>query len=358
MKKIAATGTALVLLLVGCSTAPISEQQVAASKPCVTSDAVTPAYPSLTIYSALPEEEIPVYLSEFERDTGITVHCTRMSSGDMVRQVQEEQAAPQASVLLGGAVDNYVMLSEEGVLAPYQSPELKQVPEQYLDKKGIWNPIYIGVICFACNQEWFAQHQLPYPTCWKDLLRPELKGQIVMGDPKASGTSYTMLATLVQLFGEDAAFQYLRQLHQNILQYTPTGTELPDMIGQGEAAVGIVFSHDGRKPALNGYPVELAYPSDGTGYEIGACALMQGGPADERDNACRFIDWMTSQRGQECYIEAKSSRLPVNTNAHPADGLPALEQLNIIEYDPIWAGKNRKRLVQRFYHEICNVTVS
>lgn len=307
-----------------------------------------PVYDRLTIYSALPEEEIPVYLSAFRKDTGITVNCERLSAGEMIERVRREQATPRVSVLLGGAADNYVQADQAGLLAPYQSPELMNVPEAYLDKAQVWNPIYIGVICFACNQEWFAQHDMPYPTRWDDLLSPALAGQIVLASPETSGTSYTMLAALVQQRSEAEAFEYLRSLDANVGEYTHSGIEPAEKVKRGEYAVGVVFSHDGRRASLDGYPVELCYPADGTGYEIGACALVQGGPERERENAERFIDWMTSQRGQECYIEAKSSRLPANSTARSADGLPSMQDLKIVEYDPEWAGNNRARLVGEF----------
>ena len=84
--------------------------------------------------------------------------------------------------------------------------EIVHVPEAYLDQNGVWNPIYAGVICFACNRDWFERKDLPLPDCWDDLLRPELAGQIVMASPASSGTSYTMLAALVQQRGEPAAW--------------------------------------------------------------------------------------------------------------------------------------------------------
>ena len=90
----------------------------------------------------------------------------------------------------------------------------------------------------------------------------------------------------------------------------------------------------------------------GTGYEIGACALVRGGPRDEQANARRFIDWMTSPRGQECYIEAKSCRLPANSMARAADGLPALADMNLIAYDLEWAGQNRARLVDTLVRQV------
>ena len=34
-----------------------------------------------------------------------------------------------------------------------------------------------------------------------------------MANPASSGTAYTMIATLVQLMGEDKAFDYMKALH-------------------------------------------------------------------------------------------------------------------------------------------------
>jgi len=35
-----------------------------------------------------------------------------------------------------------------------------------------------------------------------------------MADPNSSGTAWTMLATMVQLMGEDKGFEYLKALNQ------------------------------------------------------------------------------------------------------------------------------------------------
>ena len=307
-----------------------------------------PTYDRLTVYSPLPEQETLVYCSAFRKDTGITVDCVYLPAGEMAARLEQEQDAPRASVLLGGSADHYIQLREAGLLEAYQSPELLDVPEAYQDADGVWNPIYIGTLCFACNRDWFERTGTPLPTCWDDLLSPALAGQIVMADPKSSGTSYTTLATLVQARGEDKAWEYLRKLAQNIREYPASSTEAVRQVSEGNDAVTIVFYHDGRRAVLNGRPLELVTPFDGTGYEIGACALLRNGLKQEQENARVFMNWITSARGQECYIEAKSCRLPANSTARAADGLPALNDLNLISYDMQWAGANRTRLVQQF----------
>lgn len=151
-------------------------------------EAETPKYDHLTVYSPLPESETLLYCSAFRKETGITVDCIHLPAGEMTARLEQERDNPQASVLLGGSADNYIQLREAGLLEAYQSPELTDVPEAYQDEQGVWNPIYIGTLCFACNTDWFARTGTPMPTCWDDLLSPALAGQIVMATPKSSGT--------------------------------------------------------------------------------------------------------------------------------------------------------------------------
>ena len=177
-----------------------------------------------------------------------------------------------ASLIMGGSADNYISADGDGLLSPYQSPELANVPDAYKDAKGVWNPCYVGAMSFACNKDWFDKNNLEYPESWADLLKPEFKGQISIPHPTTSGTAYTVLSTLVQLMGEDAAFDYFASLNDNIRQYTKSGAAPGQQVALGEAAIGILFSHDALKPADEGYSIDLSFPADGTGYEIGAMA--------------------------------------------------------------------------------------
>ena len=54
--------------------------------------------------------------------------------------------------------------------------------------------------------------------------KPDFKGEIQMANPNSSGTAYVAIATLVQLMGEDKAFDYLKKMHANINAYTRSGT--------------------------------------------------------------------------------------------------------------------------------------
>ena len=92
------------------------------------------------------------------------------------------------------------------------------------------------------------------PRSWADLLKPEYKGDIQVANPASSGTAYTMIATLVQLMGEDKAFDYLKGLHKNVGQYTRSGTGPIKAVARGETAVSISFVHDAPQESDAGLP--------------------------------------------------------------------------------------------------------
>ena len=114
------------------------------------------------------------------------------------------------------------------------------------------------------------------PKSWADLLKPGYKGEIQVANPASSGTAYTMVATLVQLMGEDKAFDYMKALHKNISQYTRSGTGPIKAVARGETTVSISFVHDGPGEKMQGFPVETITPAEGTGAEIGSMSIIKG----------------------------------------------------------------------------------
>lgn len=315
----------------------------------------TPAAPTskeLTVYTAFPEAEVIYYFNAFEKETGIKINYIRLSAGEMLTRVAAEKDNPQAALMFGGSTDNYIAAASQGLLEAYQSPELSNTPASYVDPDGNWNPIYVGAISFACNEDWFAEKGYDYPTSWEELLDPKFQGEIIMAHPATSGTAYTVLATLVQLKGDDAVWDYLSKLNVNMAQYTKSGAAAPNAVALGESAIALTFSHDGLQPTAEGYPIALSFPKDGTGYEVGATALIKGGPAAEQENAKKFIDWMCSEAGQSLYAENNSFRVPTNTKAAVADGLVTLDKVAVIDYDAVWAASVKKDYTAKFEEAI------
>src|SRR3989442_6829903 len=140
-----------------------------------------------------------------------------------------------------------------------------------------------------------------------------------------------MLATLVQMMGEDKAFDYLKALHKNVNQYTKSGAAPARAAATGESLVGITFQHDAVVQAIGGAPVKIVSPCEGTGYEIGSMSIIKG--AKNMENAKKWYDWALTPDAQNIGGQAKAYQVPSNKNATVPAPAPKLSQIKLINYD-------------------------
>jgi iron(III) transport system substrate-binding protein len=200
---------------------------------------------------------------------------------------------------------------------------------------------------FASNTKLLKEKGVEAPKSWQDLLKPEFKGQVVSANPGSSGTAYTMLATLVQLMGEEKGLAYMKALDKQMKNYQKSGTAPARLAGQGECMVGISFLHDAIKYREEGMKdLVLTAPSEGTGYEIGAVSLIKGGP--DQENAKKFIDWCLTKKAQEIGQTVGSYQFLTNPDAQPPKQAAELKGTKLIKYDFPWAGANRSKLVEKW----------
>jgi iron(III) transport system substrate-binding protein len=294
---------------------------------------------------------------EFSKATGVRVLQTRKPTGEALAQLRAEAANPKTDLWWGGTGDPFYQAAEVGLLEPYRPDYLGDLHawavRQYAMSQNQVGGFYTSAIGFGWNEELLKKKKLPAPKCWKDLLDPRYKGEIETSHPASSGTGYTILAGLVQLMGEDAAFDYLKQLHRNVTQYTRSGTAQARSVARGEVAIGVsfIFGFDNER-LTNKFPVYAAAPCEGTPYEIGGIALVKGGR--NREAARRYYDWLMSPTGQQIGARANSLQVPANKTFRPDPRIPSLEGVRLIKYDFEKFGKaaERKRLVDRWTREV------
>ena len=288
---------------------------------------------------------------EFEAKYGITVNYVRMSSGESLARIRAEKDNPQFDIWWGGPIDSFVAAKGEGLLEAYDSPSYGNLRDQtkFKDADNYWAGIYVGSLGFATNEDFLAEHPgLEAPTSWDDLLKPEFEGQLLVAHPSTSGTSYTALATVLQIRGEDAGWDYIRDYAGQVLQFTKSGAAPAKFVGAGEGAVGVVFSHDIVKQIEAGLPLVLSFPEEGTGYEIGGMAIVKG--AQHPDAAEKWYDWALTPEAQALGPKYKAYQAPTVGGVDLS--YPELLEVNLIDYDFQWAGENKKAFVDKFTNEI------
>lgn len=292
----------------------------------------------------------------YARTTGTRVNMTQKGSGEALAQLIAEKENPKTDVWFGGTGDPHLQAAEQGITLDYKSPQLPQLHDwaQQQARQSNYRTvgIYSGPLGFGYNPELLARKKIPVPKTWTDLLKPEYKGEIQVANPASSGTSYTMIATLVQLMGEDKAFEYLKGLHRNVGAYPRSGTAPIKAVARGETAVSVSFVHDGPGEKMQGYPVETVTPTDGTGAEIGSMSLIKG--ARNLEAAKKFYEWALTPAPQEMAAAAKSFQLPSNKAAKVDPRVPDFKKIKLINYDyaKYGASAERRRLIARWEKDV------
>jgi iron(III) transport system substrate-binding protein len=294
---------------------------------------------------------------DFEAASGVRVLQVRKPTGEALAQIRAEAANPKTDLWWGGTGDPFLQAAEAGLLEAYRPNYLNDLHawsvRQFAMSDNKVGGFYTSAIGFGWNEDVLKKKKLPPPRCWSDLIDPKYKGEIETSHPASSGTAYTILAGLVQLMGEDQAFDYLKKLHRNITQYTRSGTAQAKSVAKGEVGIGVSFIFGFENERQQGFTmVRSAAPCEGTSFEVGGIALIKGArnPAAAR----RYYDWLMSPAGQGVGARANSLQVPANKTFKPDPRIPSLDQVRLIRYDFEKFGKSveRKRLIERWEREV------
>jgi iron(III) transport system substrate-binding protein len=294
----------------------------------------------------------------FERATGTKVAVVQKATGEMLAQIKAERANPKGDVWWAGPADSYLQAAEEGLLEEYRSPQVAQLydwAQRITDvSRNRVAGVYGGILALGYNTEIGSKKKLPVPKCWKDLLDPALKGEVMLGNPNSSGTAYLMLASLVQIMGEDEAFRFMAELNRNVTSYARSGIGPMTAVTRGEVYVGSTVLHGVINEIVRGFPVLPVLPCEGVGYEVGSMAIVKG--ARNLDAAKKFYDWALTADAQKIGLDVKEFAIPTNRSVALPPQVPKLTDVKVIAYDfaKYGASDTRRRLLERWEKDVNN----
>jgi iron(III) transport system substrate-binding protein len=305
---------------------------------------------SVGAYTTLEEPLAKELFDQFEKETGIHVSWQRLAGGEAETRLEAEKANPQASIWVGGVGLNHMSAKKKGLTTPYKSRMASNTPVQYRDPENYWIGLYVGPLGFITNTKVAAEQGITAPKTWADLLKPEYKGKIRVGNPSLTGTAYNVVTTLRYVFGgdEDKTFDYLKKLDVNVDQYTKSGAAGGKSVAIGEIPIAIGYAHDMVKLRVEGAPVQISIPTEGTGYEVASMSLVKGGK--DMVSAKKLYDWILGKTAQD--IIGKWYVVPLSKLAKKNPVAFSLEDVKTVKQDLQWDADNKVRLVERWNKEI------
>jgi iron(III) transport system substrate-binding protein len=272
----------------------------------------------------LLEEKFPEY------DINLQV----LNTGNHAAKIKAEGPQTEADIILNletgyleGLQDNFADLSGFD-LSPFL-PDMVPASKKFLpwDKSS-------GAIVF--NRGKLESLGLPVPASYQDLIKPEYKGLISMPNPKSSGTGYMFLVSLINAWGEDAAFAYFDKLAENILQFTTSGSGPVNALKLGEVAIGLGMTLTAVK-AINddGSPLEITFFSEGAPNITTGMAIIKG--KDERKIVKEVFEFCMTKLcrdDKELYCPEQIYKEQPNNIANYPRNIPYADMKGV--YDIAW----------------------
>lgn len=302
----------------------------------------------LTIYTAIEEAQINTYLEPFKKEhPEVNLNIVRASTGDITARLIAEKDNPQADVVWGLAATSLLLADDQKMLEPYAPKGVENIPKQFKGEGA--TPSWVGIDAFitaiTVNTKELEKRNLPMPKSYNDLLNPAYKGLIVMPNPQSSGTGFIAVSAWMQLMGKDKAFEYMDKLHENIGVYTHSGSAPAKMAASGEYPIGVSYDWKGIQLKKEGYPVEVVFPTEKSGWDLEANALVK--KKDIKPEAKTFLDWAIGKEVMTMYGKNYAITTLDVGNSIP-EGFPAKPLDQMIENNLKWAAQNREGILKEW----------
>jgi ABC-type Fe3+ transport system substrate-binding protein len=225
-----------------------------------------------------------------------------------VDKVKAWGGKPDADIFLGAGAPAHEVLKQEGLIVPYRPKDWDKIPAEWhgmkvKDKDDYWTCFAPWIVTNLYNEKILQRLRLPPPKTWNDLLDPIYRGTIVHTLPYASGTMHETVEILMQAFGEQKAWAYLRLLAAQLDRFSTGSTDTTQLVGRGEIPIGVAQPQMNAMAARkDGYPVRDLLPEK-TILVPEAVALLKGAPNEATGKI--FLDWLFSMDGQKYVLEGR-----------------------------------------------------
>jgi len=216
-------------------------------------------------------------------------HVYLSSARQTARVMQEFRAGRVQADVLGNSPEPLLYLKQQGVLAPYKSPETVNLLKGAWDPEGYWSGMTTDLLVTGLNPRLISRSAAP--KSYDEYLRPQFKGQLAVN----RGVPYP-LTGMVSLRGEEQGLAYFKKLSQQELRPVEGYTHTVNLMAAGEYPL-IAFMQVSKLDAMKRKDAPVDWlPSAPTLATISTVAMIKNPlhPAA----AQLLIDFYLSAEGQ------------------------------------------------------------
>lgn len=307
----------------------------------------------VNVYSARHYDTDDELYERFTKETGIKVNLLEGRSDELIARLEQEGSRSPADVFITVDAGRLFRAEERDLFEPVRSELLEaRVPDSLRHPDGLWFGLTKRARIIVASRDRVALNlQLDY----EDLANDEWRERVLI---RSSSNIYnqSLLASLIASAGTEAAEEWCRGVVANFAR-RPQGGDRDQIraVAAGEGDVAVVNHYylaqmhlgteaDQRAAAQ----VRVVFPNQdgrGTHVNISGAGVLRGAP--NRENAVRFIEYLTSDFAQQTLVSG-THEYPVVPSVSP---LPLLEEWGGFKSDSVNAaslGANNAEAVRVF----------
>jgi iron(III) transport system substrate-binding protein len=282
----------------------------------------------IVIYSSNDATLNKLVATEFTKATGVQADVISAGSGVVIKRVETEKERPQGDIVWG--ISRSLLQTNAQYFDSYVSQHKDAIPPEFRDPQDRWIGTNLHLLVVLQNTK--SVPEADGPKSWDDLTAAKWKGNIAFTDPANSGSAYSNITMLVDMWGGEAGWEKVKKLIANAKMLNRSSLVFQG-VGNGEYGLGISLEYAGYLWANNGAPVKVLYPADGTIAQMEGVAIIKGGP--NTAGARRFVDYVNRKDVRELILR-QTFRRPARQDLDLANlpgKMPALSELKLVKYD-------------------------
>lgn len=277
----------------------------------------------VNVYSARHYDSDEELFSEFTEQTGIEVNVIEANADELIERIRSEGANSPADVIITVDAGRLWRADQAGLLAPVDSPVLEEaIPESLRHPEGKWFGLTRRVRAIVYNKDTVDPSEL---STYESLAADEWEGRVCI---RSSGNVYnqSLVASLIEAHGTGTAEEWAEGLVENFAR-NPQGGDTDQIlaVAAGECDVAVanhyylarLITSDDSADQDVASRVEIFFPNQsdrGAHVNISGAGVVASAP--NRQNAVRFIEFLTTPQAQEIFARG-NNEFPV------VEGVPA-----------------------------------
>lgn len=344
------------LLLAACACASIGALAACAQTDDSKGEGV-PITGEVNIYSSRHYDTDLALYEDFTRQTGIKVNRIEAEAEALIERIGSEGEFSPADLLITVDAGRLWRAEEAGILAPVDSAVLaERLPANLRHPQGLWFGLSTRARIIIYNKAAGAPAGL---ADYADLAKPAFKGDICM---RSSSSIYniSLLSSIIAHKGAAEAEGWAKGVVANFKQ-APQGndTSMIEAVAAGQCRISVVNTYylaryaggdaaDAKGARAIFDKVGVIFPDQsgtGTHVNVSGAGLVKSAP--NRDNAVKFLEYLTSQSAQRYFADG-NNEYPAVIGLKPNAAVEALGRFRADTLSVAEIGKGQAEAVRIF----------